>query len=119
MPSTTRPATRYRVPPNVPVMPSCEWGGIGEAHDRRVLGSAEKMRHEPAQVAGDAAGVLADAQPGRFVVDHPDAEDRPMPVELGQRRERLIDVAFLAVVAAGFLDAPRRLRPRSRCCLRG
>ena len=35
-----------------------------------------------------------------------------MPVEVRQRRERLIDVAFLAVIAAGFLDHHAALDPR-------
>ena len=57
------------------------------------------MRDETAEVAGDAAGVFADAQAGGFVVHHPDPHDGVAAIEIGQLREGLIDAAFLAVFA--------------------
>jgi len=66
--------------------------------------SFEVMRHEPAQVAGDATGVFADAQTAGFMVDHPHPEDGMVAPKSGRGGERLIDVAFLAVVTTGFLD---------------
>src|ERR1019366_2998123 len=70
------------------------------------------MRHEPAQVPRDPARVLANAQAGGLMVNHPDTEDRSLTVELRHHRLRLIDMPLVAVSAAGLLDHHAAFDPR-------
>ena len=60
------------------------------------------MWHESAGVPRDRARVLADADAACVAVHHPTADDRAVPVQVGDRTDRLIDARLVAVIAVGF-----------------
>ena len=62
------------------------------------------MRHEPAQIAGDASRIFANTQSASLVVDDPDTEHRMVPAEIGQCCRGLINVPFSAVISRRFLN---------------
>src|ERR1043165_9684149 len=78
----------------------------------KLIFSAEKMRHEAAQIACNAARVLANTQPGGLMVHDPHAEDRVMSAKIRRCGERLKHVALFTVVAAGFFHHHAALDPR-------
>src|SRR3954452_2014790 len=70
--------------------------------------SRNAVGNEGRAVVGHEADGLADAEARRGVPDDPRAERGPVAVELGQGREELVDVALLAVHAAGLRLRARR-----------
>ena len=77
----------------------------GDARQRiptKGFGSArlKQVRDETAEIASDAARVLANSQSGGFVVDDPDTHDWVVAREVGQGSNRLINEPLLAIIAA-------------------
>lgn len=70
--------------------------------------SVDDVRHEPARVVGDQSIRLANAHASGGVVDDPTADDRVVALEVGDRVEGLVDVAFLTVFTRGNMSSPRR-----------
>lgn len=72
---------------------------VGLLARRRSGAVAEEVRHEAAAVAGDRSVILADAQAGGAVTDHPATQHRIAAGEVRQRRIGLPDARRLRVRA--------------------
>src|SRR5665213_408017 len=57
------------------------------------------MGNKTAEVSGDAGGVFANAKSAGRMIDYPRAQDGIIAVKTGQRRERLVNETFFAVLA--------------------
>src|SRR5262245_13830226 len=85
-------------PAHEPHVPRC-WFHFPFASICVIRGSfLEKVRHETAEVARDAAGVFTEAETGGLMIDDPYAAHHAIAVELGEIRRRLVDVPLIAVV---------------------
>ena len=66
---------------------------------RPEIPSSKPVRHKAAGIGRDAPAFFANAEPGGFVVHHPQAEHGMLAVKVAGRCDGLIDKAFFTIVS--------------------